>query len=179
MHRRGIYKDTVGATAPWCDYQLRPNFTVAMAVAPELFDAAHAANALRMVEAHLVGPLGMRTLDPADWGYRPDYVNSLDNGDRAVAKGFNYHQGPEWLWPVGFYLRALIAFAGALDLAPAALRHSVARLLRPHAAHIRASLWAGLPELTNRNGATCDDSCPSQAWSAATVLDALADLARA
>ena len=32
VHRRGIYKDSVGATHRFADYQLRPNLCVAMAV---------------------------------------------------------------------------------------------------------------------------------------------------
>ncbi|KAL8448053.1 hypothetical protein Emed_004052 [Eimeria media] len=40
VNRRGIYKDTHRASAPWADYQLRPNACVALAVAPELFHQA-------------------------------------------------------------------------------------------------------------------------------------------
>lgn len=39
---RGIYKDVLGCHDEWCMLQLRPNQAVAMAVAPFLFDAAHA-----------------------------------------------------------------------------------------------------------------------------------------
>ena len=54
----------------------------------------------------------MKTLDPEDPNYRPKYDNS-DSADFATACGYSYHQGPEWLWLTGYYLRALRRFGKA------------------------------------------------------------------
>lgn len=37
--------------------------------------------------------------------------------------------------------------------------------------HIKNDPWAGIPELTNKDGQLCSDSCDTQAWSASTLLD--------
>jgi len=49
-------------------------------------------------------------------------------------------------------------------------------MLASHAAILRESTWKGLPELTNANGSPCQDGCPVQAWSMATMLEVLYDL---
>ncbi|XP_077471646.1 glycogen debranching enzyme [Stigmatopora argus] len=176
VHKSGIYKDTFGASSPWCDYQLRPNFTVAMVVAPELFPVEKAWKALQVAEDKLLGPLGMKTLDPDDMVYCGVYDNALDNDNYNVAKGFNYHQGPEWLWPVGYFLRAKLYFArkqGEETYARTATL--VKNVLSRHYTNLERSPWKGLPELTNENGQYCPFSCETQAWSLACLLEVLYD----
>ncbi|KAJ2674472.1 bifunctional 4-alpha-glucanotransferase/amylo-alpha-1,6-glucosidase [Coemansia sp. RSA 1085] len=189
VNRRGIYRDTYGATAEWADYQFRPNISVAMTVAPELFDPEHALICLHKISAVLAAPLGMRTLDPRDMRYRPDYDNSNDSDDPLVAQGINYHQGPEWLWPTSYFLRARLIFlhnyiktrAGQPSELTHALR-TVYHELHAHMVnlkhHISNSAFAGLPELTNHNGSYCRDSCETQAWSSGCLLMALHEMAR-
>lgn len=180
VNRRGIYKDLFRSGKEYEDYQLRPNFAIAMTVAPELFDPDHAMNALILADQVLRGPTGMATLDPSDLNYRPYYINSEDSTDFATSKGRNYHQGPEWLWPTGFFLRALLKF----DLARRTTLEGrveafqqVTRRLSGCKDMIESSPWAGLTELTQKNGEHCPDSSPTQAWSSGCLIDLYMDAA--
>jgi len=51
--------------------------------------------------------------------------------------------------------------------------HHLHRILLPARQHIKNDPWAGIPELTNKDGEMCPDSCNTQAWSASTLLDFL------
>ncbi|KZT43121.1 glycoside hydrolase family 13 protein [Sistotremastrum suecicum HHB10207 ss-3] len=183
VNRRGIYKDVLGSGRgrEWSDYQFRCNFPIAMTVAPELFDPKHALAALKLADKVLKSPLGMKTLDPSDSQYRGDYDNSNDSTDPSVAKGRNYHQGPEWGWPLGYFLRAYLHFSRTAnetqdDAELGRTTHYLISSLLPARRHLKRDAWAGLPELTNREGAFCYDSCPTQAWSASTLLDFLEEV---
>jgi glycogen debranching enzyme len=164
VNRKGIYKDVHRCTKEYRNYQLRPNFPIAMVVAPELFNPEHALGALEVADKHLLGPTGMATLDPGDMEYHPDYINSDDSDNYQTAHGRNYHQGPEWLWPTGYFLRALLKF----DLKRRKTKEErveafqqVTQRLKGCKEMIRTSPWRGLTELTNRNGSFCGDSVSS------------------
>ena len=161
INRRGIYKDLYKSGKEYEDYQLRPNFPIAMTVAPDLFVPAHALHALTLADKVLRGPTGMATLDPKDLNYRPYYNNSEDSTDFATSKGRNYHQGPEWLWPTGFFLRELLKFDLMRRKGPQERTEAfqqITRRLKGCKEAIQSSPWAGLAELTNKNGEFCADS---------------------
>eukprot|EP01132_Coremiostelium_polycephalum_P009283 gene9283-11379_t len=171
VRRRYIYKDTLGSKNFYSDFQFRPNMCIAMAFAPDLFVKGHVEKALDIIKSSLAGPLGMKTLDPNDPNYHGNYDNSNDSEYRPTAKGFNYHNGPEWVWVYGFFLESIINFKQYPNIYTKI--HLIENLLQNHKNHILQSNYASLPELTNRAGAFCKDSCESQAWSVGTILASL------
>lgn len=188
VNRRGIYKDLFRSGKPYEDYQFRPNFAIAMVVAPELFTPEYAVGAIQLADEVLRGPVGMRTLDPSDYNYRPYYNNGEDSDDFSTSKGRNYHQGPEWVWCFGYFIRAYHHFnfltnpkcqaeKGQDKLKPSSYlyRKLYSRLLK-HREWLENSPWAGLAELTNKDGELCNDSSPTQAWSTGCLLDLFYDL---
>ncbi|KAL7057955.1 hypothetical protein AAHC03_016706 [Spirometra sp. Aus1] len=180
---KGYYKDLYGSSNPARDAQLRPNFLVTMAVAPDLFTPEKAWNALETTKNQLLGPLGMRTLAPSDPDYQGYYNNFEDTDQFATSQGFNYHQGPEWLWLTGYYVRARLAIASQLASSDSAkmvfaVREAQEVLMRLQQ-HLAGSAWRSLPELTNANGEYCHGSCSSQAWSVGCAIEATKDLLKA
>ena len=173
VNKRGIYKDVVGSKKEWQDYQLRPNFLITLVEGCELFKGHEdkVRESLKVVREYIVGPLGMKTLDPTDWNYRPDYYNT-DNDDYATANGLNYHNGPEWVWPYGYYVMAELMY-NPDNLNKEELKRYCRSLMYNHYQYILNDKWMSLPELTNFNGNKCWASCDSQAWSVATILDAV------
>ncbi|OII72983.1 Gdb1p glycogen debranching enzyme [Cryptosporidium ubiquitum] len=179
VNRREIYKDTFKSTHGWTDYQLRCNLAVAIGVSKDLFDPQFALKSIQAVEKYLFSPnmLGIKTLDPSDYNYRPNYDNSNDSEDYSVAHGFNYHQGPEWVWPMGYFLIAKFQLLkeknektiGAEKATKLAISETMKHLIN-HRNYLISDNWGSLPELTNDNGSFCKDSCFAQAWSVGTIL---------
>ena len=77
---------------------------------------------------------------------------------------------------IGYFLRAKLLFARSTGASLEDTITEIHYVLSRHAQALKESPWKGLPELTNRNGEECADSCPVQAWSMATLLDVLFDI---
>ncbi|CAF4914053.1 unnamed protein product [Rotaria sp. Silwood1] len=194
VNQKQIYKDTINSSLQWADFQLRPNFLIVAVVvrfsffflkisikkAPEMFDKIHIWSALEQVESILLGKYDIKTLDPSDFNYVSDYINDDDSHDYKRAHGFNYHNGPEWLWLMGYYIRAKLYWSKQRDdplIVKQTIKH-VRKCLTSHIQLLNSTDWRGLPEVTNANGHTCPYSCYVQAWSSATFIEAFYDLQR-
>jgi glycogen debranching enzyme len=191
IFHREIFKDTITSSQGWTDYQFRPNFLITMVAAPEMCDndteegKARCRNILKQVGRHLVTPMGMRTLSPLDSAYRAFY-NPAEEGNFDTAHGLNYHQGPAWQWPLGFYLRAMhLWFIGARSQGVGdAEKEDAINLINDVVLSLHDYLldwsgrnpWAGLPELQQGDGSFCAGSSPTQAWSLATMSEAFSEM---
>lgn len=88
-------------------------------------------------------------------------ANLLWPDDFATSKGRNYHQGPEWLWPTGYFLRAMLKFDLQRKKTKEEKLETLLQInLRMDGCRkaLYENAWAGLAELTNKNGEFCYDS---------------------
>ncbi|KAK8807354.1 hypothetical protein WA158_004113 [Blastocystis sp. Blastoise] len=181
VNNRGIYKDVYGSQKEYPDYQFRCNQLVGICVAPFLFPSLRACHVLQKIIDDLYGPLqlGIKTVSMNDLAYRPTYINKDNIGDGSVNCGQSYHNGPEWVWPLGFLLKGLSLFPpeylAGMDPSKRYiyLIQYISSLFNKHIQYIQMDPWVSLPELTQKDGEPCYDSCMAQDWSISTVLDAV------
>ncbi|CAD8122387.1 unnamed protein product [Paramecium sonneborni] len=173
VRHRQIYKDIVKSSKPRNEYQLRCNASVAIGLAPELFHKEKAMFHLATVEAYLLreNSIGIKTLDPA----ASEYIHFYDNSDQShifnVSHGFSYHNGPEWVWVYGYFIKALVAIHGKENIN----RQLFYSYLSNHKTTLHQNEWYSLPEMTNGNGEYNVFSCRAQAWSIACILEAVSE----
>lgn len=136
----------------------RPNQVLAASLPYPLLNGQAAERMLTLVADRLATSLGLRTLDPADPGYRDTYA-----GDPAT-RDAGYHQGPAWPWLMGPYLDALLRVTGDADL--------VRSWLTPFADHLADAGLGTISELTDGAPPHRPRGAIAQAWSVGEVLRA-------
>jgi predicted glycogen debranching enzyme len=140
------------------DGSLRPNQIFAVSLPFPLLEDAQALGVLKAVEQKLLTPVGLRSLAPGSWGYRPHYEGGVHARDGA------YHEGTVWGWLLGPYITALVRLRGVSGRERArALVSNLATQLGTAGLGTLSEIYDAEPPFTPRG-------CIAQAWSVAEVL---------
>ncbi|MBA5868704.1 MAG: glycogen debranching protein [Nitrospira sp. CR2.1] len=145
------------------DASLRPNQLYALAVNKDLVSKEQATSVLRIVEANLLTPVGLRTLSPHDNRYRPRYDGGVVERDGA------YHQGTVWPFLLGPFVTAWINVHGKKTGALKQAR----TFLEGFDAHLRDACLGQVSEIFDAESPHRPRGCVAQAWSIAEPLRAL------
>ena len=144
------------------DDSFRPNQILAVGGLPiALVEGERARHIVDAVEAHLLTPVGLRSLAPDEPGYAPRY-----EGDSS-ARDSVYHQGTVWPWLIGPFVDAWVRVRGNTS---AARRDARARFVAPLLAHLQTAGLGHVSEITDAEEPFVPRGCPFQAWSLGELL---------
>jgi len=144
------------------DARMRPNQIFAVGGLPfALLEGEAARKIVDLVEARLLTPLGLRTLDPAD----PDYVGHYRGG--PAQRDGAYHQGTAWPWLMGPFVAAWLRVRGDT---PAAKVEAKRRFLPPLLAHLQEAGLGHVSEIVDGDAPHKPGGCPFQAWSLGELI---------
>ncbi len=142
--------------------QFRPNQIFAVGGLPfQILTGPVARSMVDSVEAHLLTPLGLRTLAPSDPAYRPHYAGDLPARDGA------YHQGTAWPWLLGPFVQAWLRTRPATE---AARQEATQRFLAPLEAHLSQFGLGHVCEVADGDPPHTPGGCPFQAWSVGEMI---------
>ncbi len=144
------------------DATFRPNQILAVGGLPlPLLSTDRAKRVVDAVEAHLLTPLGLRSLAPNEPGYCPHY-----GGDPQARDGA-YHQGTVWPWLIGPFVEAYVRVHGATaDVRRTARERFIAPLLE----HLNDAGLGHVSEVADAEAPYAPGGCPFQAWSVGELL---------
>jgi len=167
--KRNIYKDyKTKKNMNLNEFQLRPNFLIALYISPKLFTYKNIIKSLNNVELYLLrkenNVVGLKTLDKTDNEYS-GYWDNKQNDNLFTSYGFNIYNGIEHTWLYGLYLLLKIKYfnnennniqmnktpEGNEDENQKLIRYASNKLI-PVMNLIRNNKWFGLPEMTDELG---------------------------
>ena len=140
------------------DATLRPNQILAVSLPVSALSFAQQRAVVDICERELLVDCALRTLAPAEPGYRGRYVGPQIERDAA------YHQGTAWQWLFGPFVLAHLR----VHRDPAA----AAAYLAPIAQHISTYGLGSLAEICDGDAPFSPRGCFAQAWSVAEILRA-------
>lgn len=144
------------------DASVRPNQLFAVGGLPlHLLDGEKGRRVVDTVEAHLLTPLGLRSLAPGSPGYTGRYAGGVRERDGA------YHQGTVWPWLIGPFVEAWVRVRGNTAEAK---REARRRFLEPLRGHLREGGLGHVSEIADADPPHTPRGCPFQAWSVGELL---------
>ena len=145
------------------DASLRPNQLYAISLVDDLVPRDRAQQILRLAEAQLLTPVGLRTLSPADSRYRPRYEDGVVERDGA------YHQGTVWPFLLGPFVTAWMKTFGRSVV----VRKQARGFLTGLEVHLSEGCLGQVSEIFDAEAPHRPRGCFAQAWSVAEPLRVL------
>jgi predicted glycogen debranching enzyme len=154
------------------DGRLRPNQIFAVSQPYSALSAEKRAAVVGSVRERLLTPVGLRTLEASDPGYRARFEGGMFERDGA------YHNGTVWPWLIGPYCEAVLRVGRFSEAAKREVRGVLAPLLaefgepRTPGGPVRQipEVYDGEPV----DGVRRADACMAQAWSVGEVIRVMA-----
>jgi glycogen debranching enzyme len=117
----------------------------------------------RVLDGQLLTPVGLRSLAPGHFDYKPRYDGDLRARDAA------YHQGTVWAWLIGPFVDAWLRAHPEKPREPREAR----RFLSGFESHLAEACLGTISEIFDAEPPYTPRGCVAQAWSVAEVLRAL------
>lgn len=155
-----IVSDADMGAASRGDCALRPNMVLALSLPWPVLAPPRWRAVAEAVQARLLTPWGLRTLDPGDAEYHGRYLGSPAQRDRA------YHQGTVWPWLLGPYFDAYLRLHRHSALAYSHMREA----LDPWRGHLLDAGLGSVSEVFDGDPPHLPRGCIAQAWSVAELL---------
>jgi predicted glycogen debranching enzyme len=146
------------------DLSIRPNMVLAAALERSPLTTEERLDVVRVAEAELLTPRGLRTLAPDD----PAYVGRYGGAQRE--RDLAYHQGTVWPWLLGPYVEAALRARGREP----AVVGSLLALLDGFADHLEVAGIGHVSEVFDGDPPHRPGGTIAQAWNVAEMLRAYA-----
>ena len=144
------------------DDSVRPNQVFAIGGLPyPLLTGGRAEKVMLVVEAELLTPLGLRSLEPGNPHYVPHYRGGVLERDGA------YHQGTVWPWLIGPFVEGWLRVNGNTEMNRMEARE---RFLSPLHEHLAQAGLGHITEVADGDPPFTPGGCPFQAWSLGELL---------
>jgi predicted glycogen debranching enzyme len=139
------------------DATCRPNQIISVSLRHPVLAEDRWSAILAVVEARLLTPVGLRSLDPQHPDFKPTYRGDLRTRDAA------YHQGTVWAWLIGPFVDAWMRVHPNRSL-------DARRFLTGFLPHLDDACIGSISEIFDAQPPYTPRGCVAQAWSVAEVL---------